>query len=585
MCQSSRSLAVAVLALTLGALLPRAALGMRQGADTVPPTAAPSATSSPQAVPAHRQANSVAIITVEGVIDRVTLRSIERRLEVARAAGAGAIVFRLNTPGGEAVATLDICRVIKTDSPANTVAWVDPSAYSAGTYIALACREIVMSPNAKFGDAAPIVPGMTLSPTERAKAESPLLSEIVDSARRNSYDERLAMAFVTLSPDLWLLEHVQTGQRVVVDQVEFQAVMGEDPPANAPRPTSPTLTSPPSRPIPFLSRRIGDPPRSTAAAPTKEEIARQIEFEQQRPPVRDALTESDRGQWRLVHQVIPAGQLLTLTTEEAALYGFSVGTIATNDELKAFFGASRVIELHENWSEGLVRFLVHPIVRGVLLVIFIVALFIEIALPGVGIFGLLALIALLVLVGAPALVGLAQWWEVALIMAGLCLIAAEIFVIPGFGVAGIAGFACLLVGIVGTFVGVDLDGGAGRNDILRGLSITVGSFLAGGIVIWFISRRLESLPFMRRFMLTAEIASPSGASIASAGAASAAAATGRVLAPGDAGTAATDLRPSGRGMFQGRLVDVCSTTGWIERGTLIRVVAVDRFEIEVEVAP
>lgn len=577
----SRSLAVALLAVMCAAMLSRTAPAMRQATDPAP--LPPS--SSPQAVPAYRQANTVAIITVEGVIDRVTLRSIERRLAVARRAGAGAIVFRLNTPGGEAVATLDICRVIKTDSPANTVAWVDPSAYSAGTYIALACREIVMSPNAKFGDAAPIVPGMALSPTERAKAESPLLSEIVDSARRNSYDERLAMAFVTLSPDLWLLEHIQTGQRVVVDQVEFRAAMGEDPPASAPRPVAPTMGAAANRPTPFLSRQIGAPPRSTAAAPTKEEIARQIEFEQQRPPVRAALTESDRGQWRLVHQVVPAGQLLTLTTEDAALYGFSVATIATNDEIKAFFGASRVIELHENWSEGLVRFLVHPVVRGALLVIFIVALFIEIALPGVGVFGLSALVALLVLVGAPALVGLAQWWEVALIVAGLCLIAAEIFVIPGFGITGIAGFACLVVGMVGTFVGVELDGTAGRNDILRGLSITMGSFIAGGVVIWFISRRIESLPFMRRFMLTAEIASPSGASIASAGVASAAAATGRVLTLGDLGTAATDLRPSGRGMFQGRLVDVCSTTGWIERGTQIRVVAVDRFEIEVEVAP
>jgi membrane-bound ClpP family serine protease len=48
--------------------------------------------------------------------------------------------------------------------------------------------------------------------------------------------------------------------------------------------------------------------------------------------------------------------------------------------------------------------------------------------------------------------------------------------------------------------------------------------------------------------------------------------------------AATDLRPSGRGQFTGRLVDVSSNGEWIERGSPIRIVSVGRFEIEVEVA-
>ena len=61
------------------------------------------------------------------------------------------------------------------DAPANTVAWINPKAYSAGTIIALACREIVVSPNSAFGDAAPISPFGPIPITERAKIESPLL--------------------------------------------------------------------------------------------------------------------------------------------------------------------------------------------------------------------------------------------------------------------------------------------------------------------------------------------------------------------------------------------------------------------------
>ena len=50
----------------------------------------------------------------------------------------------------------------------------------------------------------------------------------------------------------------------------------------------------------------------------------------------------------------------------------------------------------------------------------------------------------------------------------------------------------------------------------------------------------------------------------------------------DIGIAETDLRPTGRADFDGRLVDVKSVSTYIERGTRLRVVSVGRFVIEVE---
>ena len=104
----------------------------------------PSAAPVPAAaIPAFRQANTVAVLTIDGPIDGITLHSLEHRVKTAKDRGAEAIVLDINTPGGELPATLDITHLIRNDMPANTVAWINPAAYSAGTIIALACREIV----------------------------------------------------------------------------------------------------------------------------------------------------------------------------------------------------------------------------------------------------------------------------------------------------------------------------------------------------------------------------------------------------------------------------------------------------------
>jgi membrane-bound serine protease (ClpP class) len=63
------------------------------------------------AVPAYRQATTVAVLIVHGAIDGITLRSLERRVRQARADGADAIVFDIDTPGGALDATLDICHL------------------------------------------------------------------------------------------------------------------------------------------------------------------------------------------------------------------------------------------------------------------------------------------------------------------------------------------------------------------------------------------------------------------------------------------------------------------------------------------
>jgi len=535
------------------------------------------------AVPAYRQANTVAVLTVRGPIDGVTLHSLERRMDKALKDGADAVVLDIDTPGGELGATLDICHLIKTDAPPNTVAWINPQAYSAGTIIALACREILVARNASFGDAAPISPfGINIAATERAKLESPILAEVIDSARRNHYDENLVQAFISVGVELWLIEHVGTGERIFVDEQEYRAVFG-DAPARQLTPVAPPAASGPDPVRPWFNTLI---PPADAGSALSEQLKAEIEFQQQRPPARARLGRADRISWRPVAQVVSDDRLLTVKPAEAVYYGLAAARVASDAELQAYFGATALRRYDRSWSESLVRFLTNPVVMGVLIVILVVGFFIELAAPGLGVFGAAAAASLLVLVGAPWLAGMAGWWELLLIVAGLVLIAAEIFIIPGFGIAGLGGVACLLVGLVGTFISADLDTTAGRSELWTGLGATLTALFAAGILIWLISKNVRIMPLLDGVVLKAQVdGSRPGAGPGDAGAGGLLEAmrTGEAgLAPGELGVAETDLRPAGRADFGGRLVDVKSIGSYIDQGTPIRVVSVGRFVIEVE---
>jgi membrane-bound ClpP family serine protease len=538
-------------------------------------TAGPATPPAPGAVPAYRQAGTVAVLTVRGTIDGVTAVSLERRVKEALAAGAGAVVLELHTPGGSLDATREICGLIRSEFPANTVAWINREAYSAGTIIALACREIVVAPDAAFGDAAPVSPWGTLAPTERAKIEGPLLAEVVDSARRNRYDEKLVQSFVSMGVELWMIENNETRERIFVDRAEYRMVFGEEPPAQLTPVAPPAGAASPVRPWSSLVAPPADGP-----PPDPEAIRRQVEAEQDRPSNRPQLTAADRGRWTLLRQVDAADRLLVVKSPEALYYGLGAAVIADDEELRAWFGAQTVRRYDRSWSESLVGFLVHPIVMGVLLVVFVVCLLIELAMPGFGVFGATAVVALLLLMGAPLLAGMAQWWEILLIVVGLGLIGAELFIIPGFGAAGIAGLACLMVGVVGAFVAHDLGSAQGQAELMRGLGALLSAFAAAGVAGWFLFRRVESLPLLNRVILRAEVREPR----TEPGLLEAMGSSVPPLAAGAAGTAATDLRPAGRAEFAGRLLDVRSIGGYIERGKRLRIVSVGKFVIEVEEA-
>ncbi len=554
----------------------------------------------PLFVPGYRQANRAAVLTIHGEIDMVTLWSLERRMEQARERGCDAVVIEIHTPGGRLDAARDIEHLIKHEGPVNTVAWINDEAFSAGTLIALACREIVVAPDATWGDCAPIAIGhlgelIALPEAERAKMEAPLRADVVDSARRHGYDENLVQAFIAVGIELWMLENIETGARVFVDRIEYRTLFGAEPPAQivsaTPPPSAPGFVARPVSPIfgphpGYVNEFEGLTPEER-----ERESRRQIEEAQNMQPSRAPLAATDAAKWRFLGQVDSSDKLLVVNAQESIAYGLAEQTVKNDTELAAYFGINlannpdALVRLDQSWSEHLVRFLVSTPVRIVLIIIFVLALLLEMAVPS-GLFGALAAVVLLIFIGAPFFVGMAQWWAALLIVAGLGLLAVEFFIVPGFGVAGVGGVAALLVGTVASFVSGDIATPEGQTDLYTGIIAVLIGLVGAGIGVAILSRHIHDIPFMRRLVLSATTDAASadtpGPGLLEAMATPALGQIGSAVRVGDLGVAATDLRPSGRAIFAGRAVDVVTAGGYIAAGENVRAVHVGQFRVEVE---
>jgi len=100
----------------------------------------------------------VALIRLEGVIDPVLVRYVQRAYQKAEKTGAQCVLLEINTPGGLEISMREIIQEI-LNSPLPTIAYVSPKggrAASAGAFIVLACNLSAMAPTTTIGAAHPV---------------------------------------------------------------------------------------------------------------------------------------------------------------------------------------------------------------------------------------------------------------------------------------------------------------------------------------------------------------------------------------------------------------------------------------------
>ncbi|MGD1916441.1 MAG: hypothetical protein ACFCBV_09675 [Phycisphaerales bacterium] len=569
--------------------------------------------SAPQtlsAVPANRQAEKIVSMPIRTAIDRFTMKGLEQRMERAEREGVQAVVIELDTPGGEVGAVLEISDLLKTTQVPIVVAWINSEALSGGAIIAMACDEIVTNDPAMLGNAIPIqlVPllGAREIPEDiRQKILAQLLVDLVDSARRNGYDEKLVQGFVSLGVELWQIERTRpgpegqpVGERMFIDLAEYRLLFGEPPAARTPQiPSAGT----------GRTRQVLEPSEDhDATLEADDNEAREsdvegdaTEFQPASPELgtldvgsdmtkglfvdtnRPTLSEGDRGGWKLVAYATDGKAPVTMTSDQLVAYGVATEVVKTDEELKAFFGASEMVRYEESIWMVVARFMSHWIVRGLLIVVVLVGFFVEMASPGLGFPGAIALLALIGLLAPSAMVGLAGWWEFLFLGIGILLVLLEVFVVPGLGVPGVVGAVLVFVGLLGTFTG----GGTfqTQRDLITGVVVLLLSLGTASVIIFFIAKNLSRIPILSGLVLQStpvddDEQSPTFFS------AMAPEAPAPVLSSGTIGEAVGVLRPSGRARFGEDLVDVVSVGPVIENGQSIRVVESTGFRVMVEPA-
>lgn len=268
--------------------------------------------------------------------------------------------------------------------------------------------------------------------------------------------------------------------------------------------------------------------------------------------------------------------VLTFTASEAVKNHFSEGTASSLEETLAQGGVETytLTEYRPTTLDRLLAWLMNPVVQGIFVMMIVGGIYFELQSPGIG-FALVVAILGAVLYFAPLyLEGVAQNWELILFTIGLGLLAVEIFVLPGFGIAGVAGIVAVILGL--SFAAID-------NDLLRHLptgEITVGwilqpilvviiattAALIGGLLL---SKRFltGTTPLQRKVVLTAEMAPEQGyvshPQVAS-----------ELI--GKTAEVAAVLRPSGRVIIDGIYYDAIAEEGqFIPRG---KQVIITRFE-------
>ena len=262
--------------------------------------------------------------------------------------------------------------------------------------------------------------------------------------------------------------------------------------------------------------------------------------------------------------IIEKDKILTLNAEQAIKLNIADNIVLNNEEVLNFLNLrdAKIVHIYPNWAENISRFVTNPVVSSLLLSIGFLGLIIEFWTLGWGIAGSIGIISLSLFFGGHIIVGLAGFETIILFVIGLLLLLAEIFFIPGFGLAGISGIAAILASIFLTFGNII----QATYSILIALGISVIGF-------FLLIKYIPSTRTWRKFVLSTEQKKELGYTVGTKD-------LKRLI--GGKGISITPLRPSGIVEVNGKKLDALTRGEYVDSNTKIKIISVEGNKIVVE---
>ncbi len=453
------------------------------------------------------------LIRIEGPIWSMTEEYLNRKLALAEAEGADLLILEIDSPGGYLAETMNIAERLSDLNFAHTVAYVPKQALSGAAIVALGCDEIVMDPKALIGDAGPIfLDERSLFKYAPEKILSDLAQKVRGLAAAKGCPKALAEAMVDKKLEVYQVKNKQSGEATCLSQRELDA-------------------------------------------------------------------EENPQKWEKIAPVLESGNdhFLELTGERAVKLGLAQGLAASREELKNRYqlpGDLTVLE--PSGIDTFVYVLYNPFIIGALIVIGLIGLYIEFMTPGIGIGGLIAGLCFVLFFWSHFLGGTANWLDVMLFVAGVLCLIAELFIIPGFGVVGVAGLLLILISLIMACQNFLIPHtNRELTQLINTLLVILGSGGGFFLAAYFLSQRFGSLPVFNKMVLRPPdpvygfrddlidaANAPARAPLENLPA----------VQVGDVGVAQSSLRPAGKARFGTQIIEVATDGDFIPQGRRVKVI-------------
>lgn len=293
------------------------------------------------------------------------------------------------------------------------------------------------------------------------------------------------------------------------------------------------------------------------------------------PRMAEAMVDEDID----LDSIATEGKILTLSTSEAIQYGFCEAEVNNIEDILKRSGIEdyEIEEFKLGTTEKIISLFLNPFVSGILILIIIGGIYFELQTPGVGFPILASLIAIILYFVPNYLNGLAENWEILLFVVGIILIALEVFVIPGFGVAGVLGLVCTIGSLVLVMLNNDMFDFSfvGGEQIFISFATVIAGLFGALIMMFFGGARLLNSNVFKRVALQDVQDTDKGYTSTF---------YKEKSMIGLKGKAYTRLRPSGKIEVDGVIYDAFTRGNFIDEGVDVEIISDEGTSLKVKEA-